>query len=284
MAGIVTETPFPTFPDGFPVDLVSRLTDMWGKEPLGNVAASGTAIIAELGDEHVRTGRPILYTSADSVLQLAAHEDVVAVSTLHRWCEDARGILEGPFRVNRVIARPFSGSSGAFVRTANRRDYAVDAPQNLLDRLKADKIPVHGVGKIADIFSGRGLESSTRVADNDGTMHETLELLRRADYGFIFANFNDFDSKYGHRRDVRGYGAALERFDSQIPALLEAMRPGDVTIISADHGCDPTARGTDHTREYVPFLAFGGVVPADLGIHRGLSLVGDTVTSVLMTS
>jgi phosphopentomutase len=285
MAGIVTEIAFPTFPHGFPADVVTAFTAICdGKEPLGNIPASGTEIIAELGEAHMQTGRPILYTSADSVFQVAAHEKIVDIDTLYRWCEGARAMLDGPNRVNRVIARPFLGNPGAFVRTANRHDFAVEPPPNMLDRLSTANIESHGVGKISDIFSGRGLNSSTRVANNDESMAATFALLDTVEHGFIFTNLNDFDSKYGHRRNVRGYGEALERLDTQIPELIRRMRPDDVAIITADHGCDPTAPGTDHTREYTPFIAFGAVEPADLGIVNGFALVEKTVVSTLLPS
>jgi phosphopentomutase len=283
MAGVVTESAFPTFPHGFPPEVVAAFTTICdGRAPLGNRAASGTEIIAELGEEHLRTGRPILYTSADSVFQVAAHEQVVGVEILYRWCEEARAMLDGPHRVNRVIARPFTGALGAFLRTASRRDFAVEPPMNMLDRLAEAGIEAHGVGKVSDIFSGRGLCSSTRAGDNDEAMAATFSLLERVERGLIFTNLNDFDSKYGHRRDVRGYGEALERLDSQLPELLRLMRPEDTAIITADHGCDPTAPGTDHTREFAPFLAFGAVEAADLGIVTGFSLVEKSVLSALL--
>lgn len=280
MAGIHTEIPFPTYPRGFPPDVVAAFARICGTPPLGNVAASGTEIIAELGEEHLATGRPILYTSADSVFQVAAHEDIVPLPVLYEWCELARAMLVPPHEVNRVIARPFVGGAGAFVRTPNRRDYALDPPHNLLDRLADWNVPVHGVGKICDIFNGRSVSTSMRVADNEDAVLRTLELLRTVETGFIFTNLNDFDSSYGHRRDVRGYAAALERLDRHIPAVEAALRPGDLAIFTADHGCDPTAPGSDHTREYVPYIelgarsGFGGTI-------AGLELVGERVHALL---
>ena len=285
MAGIVTEIAFPTFPHGFPKDVIDAFTHICdGKTPLGNIAASGTEIIADLGEVHMQTGRPILYTSADSVFQVAAHESIVDIDTLYRWCEGAREMLDGPYRVNRVIARPFVGKPGAFTRTANRHDFAVEPPPNILDRLAKGEIAAHGVGKISDIFSGRGLTSSTRIANNDEAMAATLHLLDTVEHGFIFTNLNDFDSKYGHRRDVRGYGAALERLDTQLPGLLEKLRADDVVVVTADHGCDPTAPGTDHTREYTPFVSFGNVEAEQLGIVTGFSLVEKTIEATLLAS
>jgi phosphopentomutase len=282
MAGIHTEIPFPTYPLGFPPDVVSAFADICGCEPLGNVAASGTEIIEALGREHLETGRPILYTSADSVFQVAAHEEVTPLPVLYDWCERARAMLVAPHEVNRVIARPFLGTPGAFFRTPNRRDYAVEPPENLLDRLASAEIGVYGVGKICDIFTGRGVSSSVRVADNEEAMVKTFDLLAAVDSGFIFVNLNDFDSKYGHRRDVRGYASALERLDRHIPSLEAALRPGDQIIFTADHGCDPTAPGSDHTREYAPYVEIGerrGVG----GTMAGFDHVGNRVAEVLFS-
>jgi phosphopentomutase len=281
MAGIVTDVPFPTYPEGFPPEIVDAFSAICGKPPLGNVAASGTEIIADLGAEHQRTGRPILYTSADSVFQVAAHEDTVPLATLYDWCERARAMLVPPHQVNRVIARPFTGSPGAYVRTANRRDYAVPPPPSILDRLAADGVPVHAVGKIGDIYCGHGIADSVRVADNAEGVRTALTIADTLDHGLVFVNLNDFDSKYGHRRDVRGYAGALERLDAQLPAILERIRPGDGLIFTADHGCDPTAPGSDHTREYVPFLEYGTAAGADLGIVAGMSRVGERMAAIL---
>jgi len=257
MAGIQTDIPFPTYPMGFPPDVVDAFTRICGKAPLGNVPASGTEIIELLGAEHLATGRPILYTSADSVFQVAAHEEVVPLAVLYDWCERARDMLLPPHAVNRVIARPFVGLPGSFVRSPNRRDYALDPPENLLDRLARRAIGVYAVGKICDIFNGRGVGSSVRVVDNEDAMERTFEIVRSIDSGFVFVNLNDFDTKFGHRRDVRGYAAALERLDRHLPRLESLLRPGDVALFTADHGCDPTAPGTDHTREYAPYIEVG---------------------------
>ncbi len=281
MAGIVTEVPFPTYPDGFPPDVIEAFTAICGKAPLGNVPASGTEIIAELGAEHQRTGRPILYTSADSVFQVAAHEDTVPLATLYDWCERARAMLVPPHEVNRVIARPFTGTPGAYVRTANRRDYAVEPPPSILDRLAADGVPIHAVGKICDIYCGHGIADSIRVADNAEGVRTALDIADALDHGLVFVNLNDFDSKYGHRRDVRGYADALERLDALLPAILARIRPGDGLIFTADHGCDPTAPGSDHTREYVPFLEYGSAPAEDLGVVEGMSRVGERMAAIL---
>ncbi len=281
MAGIVTEIPFPTYPDGFPSEVVAEFTAIVGKPPLGNKTASGTEIIEELGPEHMRTGQPILYTSADSVFQVAAHEDVVPLPILYEWCERAREMLVPPHAVNRVIARPFTGSPGAFVRTPNRRDYAMEPPPSILDRLASNGIRVHAVGKICDIYCGHGVASSVRVTDNRDAMEKAFELLEKVDQGFIFVNLNDFDSKYGHRRNIRGYGEALEALDALLPRLESYLRPGDEVIFTADHGCDPTAPGSDHTREYVPFVHMGPEAGANMGVVDGLDLVGKTVAASL---
>jgi phosphopentomutase len=282
MAGIITEVPFPTYPDGFPPDVIERFTEIVGKAPLGNKPASGTEIIAELGDEHVRTGRPILYTSADSVFQVAVHEDVVPLSTLYDWCERARAMLLPPNNVNRVIARPFVGTSGNYSRTPNRRDYAIEPPPSVLDTLAAANVPVHAVGKICDIYTGHGIATSVRVVDNDDAMNQTASLLEKIEHGLVFTNLNDFDSKYGHRRDVRGYARALEQLDVRLAELTPKLRAGDGLIVTADHGCDPTAPGSDHTREFVPYIELGTAPGAELGTLEGLDQIGKRLSSVLL--
>ncbi len=279
MAGIITQVPFPTYPQGFPQEIIDEFTAIVGKPPLGNKTASGTEIIDELGPEHLATGRPILYTSADSVFQVAAHEEVVPLPVLYDWCERARAMLVPPHNVNRVIARPFIGQVGSFSRTPNRRDYAIEPPPSVLDSLAAGGVPVHAVGKICDIYCGHGISSSVRVADNRDAMEKTFELLSRVERGFIFVNLNDFDSKYGHRRNVRGYGEALESLDTMIPRLEGLLKMGDEVIFTADHGCDPTAPGSDHTREYVPFVHLSDRAGEELGIIEGLDLVGKTVSA-----
>ena len=284
MMGVITEIPFPTYPNGFPADVVDAFTQITGKPPLGNKPASGTEIIEELGAAHVQTGRPILYTSADSVFQIAAHEAIVPLNRLYEWSQKAREMLRSPHAVNRVIARPFVGEPGAFRRTPNRRDYAIEPPPNLLDELRTGYVGVYAVGKISDIYCGRGISSSIRAADNRDAMERTYELLETVDHGFVFTNLNDFDSKYGHRRDARGYARALEELDAMLPSLEARLRAGDEVILTADHGCDPTAPGTDHTREYVPFVHLtvngkGGSVLPDV---EGLDLVGRTVREALL--
>ncbi|MBV8344537.1 MAG: phosphopentomutase [Candidatus Eremiobacteraeota bacterium] len=282
MMGILTEVPFPTYPDGFPADVIDAFTAIVGKPPLGNRAASGTEIIEELGAAHVETGSPILYTSADSVFQIAAHEEVVPLERLYEWSRRAREMLRPPHAVNRVIARPFVGEPGAFRRTPNRRDYAIEPPANLLDELRSGHVEVHAVGKIGDIYCGRAITTWVRVRDDRDAIEKTFALLESVDNGFIFTNLNDFDSKYGHRRDVRGYARALERLDAMLPGLRERLRTGDELIFTADHGCDPTAPGSDHTREYVPFLHVGPQPGGALGDIEGLDYVGRTVKRALL--
>jgi phosphopentomutase len=279
MAGIITEVPFPTYPNGFPRDIVDEFTRITGKPPLGNRTASGTEIIEELGAEHTTSGRPILYTSVDSVFQVACHEDVVPLEQLYDWCERARAMLVGEHAVNRVIARPFIGKPGAFVRTANRRDYAIEPPQSILDQLAGKGVPIHAVGKICDIYCGHGIASSVRVTDNLDAMEKAFDLLERVERGFIFVNLNDFDSKYGHRRNVRGYADALQALDALLPRLESALRPGDEVIFTADHGCDPTAPGSDHTREFVPFVHLSNRPGEALGVIDGMDYVGKTVAA-----
>jgi phosphopentomutase len=282
MAGVVTTQPLATFAAGFPPEITDPLSAAAGRGLLGNRPASGTAIIDELGPEHLRTGALILYTSADSVLQVAAHEGVVPIPELYRICEEARRIADR-HRIGRVIARPFVGQSGAFRRTYNRKDWPIDCPeQTLLDRLSAAGVPVVGVGKIGDIFGGRGLSRSLHTEGNRDGMRLTLEALRELAHGLLFVNLVDFDMLYGHRNDCPGFQRALEELDGWIPSLLAALVPGDVAFLTADHGNDPTTPGTDHTRERVPLLAFGPRVrPVTLGVRRSFCDLGQTVAEGL---
>jgi len=279
MMGIIIRNAFPTYPNGFPPDVIEQFEAITGRKVLGNRTASGTVIIEELGAEHMRSGRPILYTSADSVFQVAAHEDVVPVELLWDWCARAREMLVEPNRVNRVIARPFLGKPGAFVRTANRRDFAISPPSpSMLELLTAAGIPTCGVGKIQDIYCCQGIAAGGRTADNAEGIARTVEWLQKSDGGFCFTNLNDFDSKYGHRRDPDGYAKALVQFDRALPDILNAMRPGDRLLISADHGCDSTAPGTDHTREFAPLLDYRpGAAGELLGTVDSFAQVGRRV-------
>jgi phosphopentomutase len=276
MMGITIIHPFPTYPHGFPAEVIEQFESLIGRRVLGNEVASGTEIIERLGPEHMQTGRPIVYTSADSVFQVAAHEQVVPVALLWDWCEKARAMLVPPNRVNRVIARPFVGRPGSFVRTAGRRDFAVRPPSpSFLECLTAVGVATYGLGKIQDIYSCQGIAAGSRTADNAEGMAKTLEWLRANGSGFCFTNLNDFDSKYGHRRDPLGFARALVALDAGLAALLDALREGDRLIITADHGCDPTAPGTDHTREFAPLLDYRpGVSGALLGDLNSFGQVG----------
>ncbi|OFV96960.1 MAG: phosphopentomutase [Acidobacteria bacterium RIFCSPLOWO2_12_FULL_54_10] len=280
IAGIVLEKPFPTYPHGFPKEVIEAFEKAIGRKSLGNCTASGTEIIQQMGEEHVRTGFPIVYTSADSVFQIAAHEEIIPLKELYRMCEIARGILQGKHRVGRVIARPFVGSAGNFTRTTNRHDYAIDPPPGmLLDRLLEKGVFTFGVGKIRDIYCGRGLSDYVLMKGNNDGVKKTLEAMERIAEGFIFTNLVDFDSLYGHRNDIEGYARALEEFDEQLPAIREMMRPKDLLLITADHGCDPTTASTDHSREYVPLLACGELAGkgVSLGVRGSLADIGQTI-------
>ncbi len=280
MAGLPLEKPFRTYPGGFPKAFIDAFCAEIGRGVLGNEVASGTEIIARLGDEHVRTGKPIVYTSADSVFQIAAHEDVLPLAELYQICETARHMLTGDYLVGRVIARPFTGASGRYTRTENRRDYAMEPfSDTVLDALTKLGYLTVGVGKIEDIFCHRGIGLVDHTKNNEAGVEATLRLLRAGTGDFIFTNLVDFDMLYGHRNDVEGYAAALERFDAHLPALLAALREGDVLIITADHGCDPTHAGTDHTREYIPLLVTGRSVRenANLGVRKSFADIGATV-------
>src|SRR5947209_2488429 len=281
MAGIILERAFPTYPNGFPPEIIDRFIKE-AKVPgiLGNVPASGTEIIKELGEEHVRTGKPIVYTSADSVFQIAAHEEVIPVPRLYEICETARNILHGEDEVGRVIARPFIGSPGAFRRTENRHDYAVPPPrENLLVALSDAGLDVVCIGKVASIYDAVGVTLDLTAKNNDQSIDQTINALKQTKLGLIFSNLVDFDMLYGHRRDVEGYARALEHFDARLPEIEDAMGERDLFIITADHGNDPTFPGTDHTREYAPLLLFGKSARAgvDLGIRSSLSDIGQTI-------
>jgi phosphopentomutase len=280
MAGIHLERPFPLYPNGFPRDVMEEFERRIGRKTLGNIPASGTEIIKELGEEHIRTGSPIVYTSADSVFQIAAHEDVIPIAEQYRICEIAREILRGKHEVGRVIARPFVGAPGHFTRTANRHDYAVPPPRGmLLDGLAERGLPVHAVGKIADVYLGRGVTKSDKTKTNADGMEKTLAAMRSSPDGLIFVNLVDFDMLYGHRNDVEGYGRALEQVDAWLPDVFASMLERDLLVLCADHGCDPTTPSTDHSREYVPLLVFGKSARRglDLGTRESLSDIGQTV-------
>jgi phosphopentomutase len=280
MAGIHLQKPFPLFPHGFPHEILEDFERQIGRRTLGNKAASGTEIIQELGAEHQRSGSPIVYTSADSVFQVAAHDEVIPLWELYKICETARSILRGSYEVGRVIARPFTGSPGRYTRTPNRKDYAVPPPRGmLLDLLEARAVRIHSVGKIFDVFLGRGIRDYSKTKNNQEGMACTLEVMEQCPRGLIFVNLVDFDQQYGHRNDVEGYAMALEQFDAWLPTFEGREREGDLAILTADHGCDPTTPSTDHSREYVPLLASGPGVRkgVNLGLRASLSDIGQTV-------
>ena len=283
MAGIVLDHAFPTYPNGFPssvIDKFVRETSVPGI--LGNIPASGTEIIKQLGDEHVRTGKPIVYTSADSVFQIAAHEEVIPLERLYEICEIARRILDGEHKVGRVIARPFLGQPGSFYRTENRHDYAVPPPrENLLPALKDEDLDVVCIGKIASIYDSMGVTQELTAKNNEQSIDQTIKALNDSTRGLIFSNLVDFDMLYGHRRDTEGYAKALEHFDLRLPEIEAAMRDDDVMMITADHGNDPTFRGSDHTREYAPLLVFGKKARGgvNLGTRDSLADIGQTIAA-----
>jgi phosphopentomutase len=282
MMGIVLDRAFPVFPNGFSNDLLGEFSRLTGRSVIGNKAASGTQIIDELGPEHMRTGALIVYTSADSVFQIAAHEAVVPVPELYRACEIAYRLAGEGLGVGRVIARPFVGAPGAFKRTANRRDYALPPKgETLLDRVKAASLPVVAIGKIEDLFAGRGVTLAIHTASDDEGMDQVERQMQSLDRGFVFTNLVDFDTQYGHRNDVEGYARNLERFDARLAGVLPRLRETDLLIVTADHGNDPTTASTDHAREYVPLLVTGAHVRgADLGTRRTFADVGQTLAEV----
>jgi phosphopentomutase len=283
MMGIVLEKPFPVFPDGFSEDLLAEFSRRTGRGVLGNKAASGTQIIDELGPEHLRTGALIVYTSADSVFQIAAHEEVVPIAELYRDCEIAYRLAGEGLGVGRVIARPFVGAPGRFTRTSNRRDYALPPPaETLLDRLKAASFPVVAIGKIEDLFAARGMTSAFHTKSDDDGMDHVARQMVSVDRGLIFTNLVDFDTQYGHRNDSAGYAANLERFDRRLSGALPLLRDDDLLVVTADHGNDPTTSSTDHSREYVPLIVAGRRVRAnaDLGTRRTFADLGQTLADI----
>ena len=281
MMGIVLDRPFATFPHGFPAEIIQKFEERIGRRSIGNVVASGTEIIERLGAEHVRTGSPIVYTSADSVFQVAAHEDVIPVNELYRMCEIAFEIV-APLNVGRVIARPFVGSAGAFIRTANRHDYALTPPRDtLLDLLTNHGISVTSIGKVRDLFGGRGITRAVPARSDCEGLDQVLDVIRSTRSGLVFVNLVDFDTLYGHRNDVEGYARNLEQFDERLGEVLTALQGSDLLIITADHGNDPTTPSTDHSREYVPILLAGAGVRAgvDIGTRRTFADLGQTLAA-----
>jgi phosphopentomutase len=282
LMGLVLDRPFPTFPDGFPPDVIEAFEARIGRRTLANVVGSGTEIMDRYGAEHVRTGRPIVYTSADSVFQILAHEDVIPIEEQYAICRAAYALVVEGMGVGRVIARPFVGTPGAFTRTANRHDFAAPPPvDTLLDRLVAARVPVHAVGKIHDLFAGRGTSTTQPTASDDEGMDVIEGLLARPDGGLVFANLVDFDTQYGHRNDVAGYARNLERFDARLAELLPRLQPDDLLVVTADHGNDPTTPSTDHSREHVPLLVLGaGSRPVPLGDRATFADLGQTLADI----
>jgi phosphopentomutase len=283
LMGLILQKPFPVYPHGFPREIIEQFEKAIGRKSLGNKPASGTEIIKELGEMHVRTGRPIVYTSADSVFQIAAHEEVIPVDELYRICQIARKIMTGKHGVARVIARPFLGKPGSYKRTERRRDFSLPPPsKTVLDLLHENNIPVIGIGKIEDLFVGRGLSNSIHTGNNSDGMDKLEESVKRFKQGLIFINLVDFDMLWGHRNDASGFAAGLEDFDRRLPVILDLFTGEDVLIITADHGCDPTTASTDHSREYVPLLVYGKSLKSNinLGIRESFSDLGATVTEI----
>jgi len=267
IAGLKLEKPFPTFPNAFPDELINAIEDAIGIKTIGNEVASGTEIINRLGDEHVRTGMPIIYTSADSVLQIAAHEDIISVDKLYEICSIVRDIMKGPYGVGRIIARPFIGDHGNYKRTENRKDFSLKPiGKTMLDYIKEAGLDVIAVGKIEDIFASQGITLSVHTKDNSDGIENTIKFLKSNNRGLIFTNLVDFDMLYGHRNDIIGYGNAIMEFDRRLPDIFNAMNEEDVLIITADHGCDPATPSTDHSREYIPILIYGRSIKRNVNI------------------
>ena len=286
LAGLYTEIPFKTYPDGFPAEFMKRFEQAIGVGTIGNYSASGTEIIEKLGLEHEKTGKPIIYTSADSVFQIAANTAVIPLDRLYEICEIAREMLVGDVACGRVIARPYILENGKRVRTADRKDYAVSPHgKTLLDNVKVAGKTVYAIGKINDVFNGQGITTSVKSSDNEDGVNKIIEALEKDFEGLIFANLIDFDSEYGHRRDPIGYGKALEKFDKRLPEIINALKETDVIILCADHGTDPTHAGWDHTREYVPVIIYGKQIKAgvNLGTRQSFADVGATTAEILNT-
>lgn len=284
MAGIILDKPFPLYPEGFPPEIIEEFEKRIGRKVLGNKPASGTVIIEELGAEHMATGKPIVYTSADSVFQIAAHEEVIPLEELYRMCEVARELLQGDHAVGRVIARPFVGTPGNFQRTANRHDYSLAPPSpNMLELVQQKGLEVIGVGKIGDIYAGKGITRSIPTKSNMDGVDQTVRTWREMKAGLLFTNLVDYDMKYGHRNNVEGFAGALEEFDARLPELMEILEEDDLLIITADHGVDPTTPSTDHSREYVPLLIYGkNIKPGvNLGVRSTFADVGATIAEYL---
>lgn len=280
IAGIVLEKPFPTYPEGFPEEVINAFEKAIGRKCIGNYAASGTEIIEKLGKEHMETGFPIVYTSADSVFQIAAHESIIPVDELYDMCEKARAILTGEHAVGRVIARPFEGEPGSFKRTDRRKDFSLKPiKKTLLDYTKERGLEVRAVGKIEDIFAGSGITHAVHINGNMDGVDKTIEWIKEDFSGILFTNLVDFDMLYGHRNNVEGYARAIEDFDRRLPEIIGAMKEGDILIITADHGCDPTTGSTDHSREYTPLIIYGKPVKKGVNLHTRESFADIAATA-----
>lgn len=283
LMGLVLNNAFPTYPHGFPHDLISEYERIIGRKVIGNKVASGTEIIKELGEEHIKSGYPIVYTSADSVFQIAAHEEVIPLEELYAMCEKARALLTGEHAVGRVIARPFIGEKGNFVRTSNRHDYSLIPDKNILNFILESGQEVVGIGKIKDIYAGSGISRSYSTKNNADGIDKLIEMQKQDVNGLIFANLVDFDMLYGHRNDPQGYASAIEEFDSRLSEIMANLKDEDMLIITADHGCDPTTPSTDHSREYVPLLVYGPKLKSNvnLGTRETFADVGQTIAEYL---
>ncbi|MCC5909917.1 MAG: phosphopentomutase [Clostridiaceae bacterium] len=284
MVGIHLKEPFRTYENGFPKEIIDEFEKRIGKKVLGNKPASGTAIIEELGEEHIKTGYPIVYTSADSVFQIAAHEEIIPLEQQYEMCKVAREIMMGEHAVARIIARPFIGNAGSFTRTSNRRDFSLSpSEETVLDIAKKQGLDVIAVGKIEDIFNGQGITEAVHTKDNMDGIDQTIKYLQKTNKGIIFTNLVDFDSKYGHRRDVKGYKQALEEMDARVPEILDNLRADDMVIFTADHGNDPTFRGSDHTREYIPIVIYGKQLKnnVNIGIRSSFADIAATIAEAL---
>lgn len=280
IAGIISPNPLPTYPEGFPREITDKLRDVTGRGIICNMPYSGTEVINDYGDRHIESGSLIVYTSADSVLQIAAHEDIVPVDELYKYCEMAREIMVGEHGVGRIIARPFTGESGNFTRTANRHDFSIKPPADtMLDKLMANGYDTLAVGKIYDIFAGQGISDYVRTSSNEDGIDKTLEMMDRDFTGLCFVNLVDYDMLYGHRRDRDGYAKALTYFDERLPEILDKMRHDDILMITADHGCDPDYKGTDHTRECVPLVMYGKNVPrnTNIGTKESYTYIAESI-------
>lgn len=284
ISGLILNNPFPTYPNGFPEDFIKEFENRVGRKTIGNYPASGTEIIKIFGKEHVETGKLIVYTSADSVFQIAAHEEVVPLEELYKICQIAREMLQGEHGVGRVIARPFIGTEGNYTRTENRKDFSLVPPKDtLLDYVKNNNMEVYAIGKIEDIFVNKGITRSNHTHNNEEGIEATIEAIKEDFKGLIFTNLVDFDMVYGHRNNVQGYGDALKYFDDKLPEIVSSLKKDDVLIITADHGCDPTTESTDHSREYIPLLFFGKSIKKNnnIGILNTYSSIGKTILHML---